>query len=272
MARDQVQEMRFQGAAVQEERSEGIMKVLDYLVSNSLKRPLHLTLVDPDKQSPRDAKAIALEAVAGGTSGIMIGGSAGINQENLDETARSIKESTALPVILFPGDVTGITRYADALFFMSLLNSRNPYYITGAQAIGAPFVKKAGIESIPMGYIVIEPGGAVGCIGDAKLIPRDRVEIAASYALAAQYLGMKLVYLEAGSGAAEFVSPGMITGVRAAIDVPLIVGGGIRSAEDALTVVKAGADIIVTGTLVEKVENVRDGVSSITTAIGNVSR
>jgi phosphoglycerol geranylgeranyltransferase len=248
------------------------MTVLEYLVGKSHKRPVHLTLLDPDKQPPEAARSIALEALEGGTDGIMIGGSAGINQENLDETARCIKENTELPVILFPGDVTGITRYADALFFMSLLNSRNPYYITGAQAIGAPFVKKAGIESIPMGYIVIEPGGAVGYIGDAKLIPRDRAEIAVSYALAAQYLGMKLVYLEAGSGVAEPVPPMMIAGVKAALDVPLIVGGGIRTAEDALTVVKAGADIIVTGTLVEKVENVREGISSITSVIKKVSR
>jgi phosphoglycerol geranylgeranyltransferase len=248
------------------------MKVLEYLVGKSLKRPMHLTLLDPDKQPPEVARSIALEALEGGTDGIMIGGSAGINQENLDETARCIKENTELPVILFPGDVTGITSYADALLFMSLLNSRNPYYITGAQAIGAPFVKKADIESIPMGYIVIEPGGAVGCIGDAKLIPRNCAEIAVSYALAAQYLGMKLVYLEAGSGVAEYVPPGMIAGVKAALDIPLIVGGGIRTAEDALTVVKAGADIIVTGTLVEKIENVREGISSITSVIKSIDK
>ncbi|MDP6459365.1 MAG: geranylgeranylglyceryl/heptaprenylglyceryl phosphate synthase [Candidatus Hydrothermarchaeota archaeon] len=243
------------------------MKVLEYLKGKSLKRPVHLTLLDPNKQQSKVARSKAMEALEGGTDGIMIGGSAGINQDNLDETARCIKGITELPVILFPGDVTGITRYADALFFMSLLNSRNPYYITGAQAIGASFVKKAGIESIPMGYIVIEPGGAVGCIGDAKLIPRDCAEIAVSYALAAQNLGMKIVYLEAGSGVAEHVPPRMITGVKAALDIPLIVGGGIRTPEDALTVVKAGADIIVTGTLVEKVENVREGISSITSVI-----
>ncbi len=248
------------------------MNVLEYLVKKSLKRPVHLTLLDPDKQQPGIARTIALEALDGGTDGIMIGGSAGIGQENLDETARCIKESTDLPVILFPGDVTGITRYADALFFMSLLNSRNPYYITGAQAIGAPFVKKAGIESIPMGYIVIEPGGAVGCIGDAKLIPRDRAEIAVSYALAAQYLGMRLLYLEAGSGVAEPVPPMMIARVKAAVDIPVIVGGGIKTGEDALTVVKAGADIIVTGTLVEEVENVRESIKSITSVIKNISK
>jgi phosphoglycerol geranylgeranyltransferase len=243
------------------------MKVLEYLENKAAKGAVHLTLLDPDKQLPEVASEIALQACEGGTDGIMIGGSAGVNQRNLDETARAIKKATELPVILFPGDVTGITRYADAIFFMSLLNSRNPYYITGAQAIGAPFVKKAGIEAIPMGYIVVAPGGAVGYIGDAKLIPRERGDVAAAYALAAQYLGMKLVYLEAGSGAARHVPAGMIARVKGLIDIPLIVGGGIRTARDAREVVEAGADIIVTGTIVEKVRDVKGKIREITTAI-----
>jgi phosphoglycerol geranylgeranyltransferase len=243
------------------------MRVLDYLEEKAAHGGVHLTLIDPDKQGPASALEMAKEASDGGTDGIMIGGSAGINQPILDATAKAIKGEVDLPIILFPGDVTGITRYADAIFFMSLLNSRNPYYITGAQAIGAPFVKRARMEAIPMGYIVIEPGGAVGYIGDAKLIPRSRGDIAAGYALAAQFMGMKLVYLEAGSGAEKHVPEEMIFQVKSLIDIPLIVGGGIRTGEDAARVVKAGADIIVTGTVVERVSDVKSKIEEITSAI-----
>jgi phosphoglycerol geranylgeranyltransferase len=243
------------------------MRVLKYLEKKSARGGVHLTLIDPEKQGPEIAADMAKEAFNGGTDGIMIGGSAGINQPLLDATAKAIKGEVGLPVILFPGDVTGITRYADAIFFMSLLNSRNPYYITGAQAIGAPFVKKAGVEAIPMGYIVVEPGGAVGYVGDAKLIPRGRGDIAAGYALAAQYFGMKLVYLEAGSGAEKHVPSEMITLVKSLIDIPLVVGGGIKTGEDAGEVKKAGADIIVTGTVVESVKDVKGRIEEITSAI-----
>ncbi len=243
------------------------MKVLKYLLKKISKRAAHLTLLDPDKQLPNIAGKIAISAYQGGTDGIMIGGSAGINQKNLDNTAREIKKTIDIPIILFPGDVTGISKHADAIFFMSLLNSRNPYYITGAQAVGAPLVKKVGMEAIPMGYIVVEPGGMVGRVGSAKLVPRNKPQVALGYALAAQYLGMKLVYLEAGSGAEKHVPQKMISRVKGAIDIPLIVGGGIRTGKDASAVVKAGADIIVTGTAVEKTNDVEKKIREIVSSI-----
>jgi phosphoglycerol geranylgeranyltransferase len=236
------------------------MKVLEYLESDTV----HLTLLDPDKQAPDEAGKIALAASNGGTDGIMVGGSQRISQENLDATVKSIKDNTNLPVILFPGGVSGISKHADAIFFMSMLNSRNPYFITGAQAQGAPIVKAVGIELISMGYIVVEPGGAVGKVGEAELVPRDKPEVALGYALAAQYLGMKLIYLEAGSGADSHVPVEMISAVRDAIDVPLIVGGGIRTGEDAKAVKEAGADIIVTGTIVEQTADVEGKIKEIT--------
>jgi len=245
------------------------MNVLKYLYEKTKRHPVHLTLLDPDKQPPETAAKIASCAARGGTDGIMIGGSAGISQHNLDNTAKAIKNATGtdLPIILFPGDVSGITKYADAIFFMSLLNSRNPYYITGAQALGAPVVKKAGIETIPMGYLIVEPGGAVGYIADAKLIPQKRADIAAAYALAAQYMGMKLVYLEAGSGADGHVPAKMIGLVKTTTDIPIIVGGGIRTKEDAAKVIEAGADIIVTGTIIEKIDDVEKKIKEITSAM-----
>ncbi len=232
------------------------MDVLNYLHKKIENRPVHLTLLDPEKQPPETAAKIASRAADGGTDGIMIGGSVGISQHTLDNTAKEIKNTTDLPIILFPGDINGITKHADAIFFMSLLNSRNPYYITGAQALGAPVVKKVGIETIPMGYLIIEPGGTVGYIGDARLIPRERPDIAAAYALAAQYMGMKLVYLEAGSGADKHVPAKMIGTVKAAVTIPIIVGGGIKTKEDTAKVAASGADIIVTGTIVEKTDDI----------------
>ncbi len=142
--------------------------------------------------------------------------------EVLDGVVKAIKESSSLPTILFPGSHGGISKYADAIFFMSLLNSRNPpFFITGSQALGAFTVKRYGIEPIPMAYLVVEPGETVGWVGDAKPIPRHKPKIAAAYALAGQYLGMRLVYLEAGSGGEGAGSPPeMISLVRRVIDVP----------------------------------------------------
>jgi phosphoglycerol geranylgeranyltransferase len=245
------------------------MQVLDYILSLVAERKAHFTLIDPDRQSPERAGEVAELALSAGSDAIMVGGSAGIDQRSLDETVKVIKRiSGEKPVILFPGDVSGVSKYADAIFFMSLLNSRNPYYITGAQAIGALAVKRSGIEPLPMGYIIVEPGGAVGWVGDARAIPRSKPMLAASYALAAQYMGMKLVYLEAGSGAEKHVPEEMVSAVKQAVEIPVIVGGGIRSGDDAFRVAKAGADIIVTGTAIESAGDVHAKVREFVEAIG----
>ena len=133
----------------------------------------HLTLIDPDSQSPRQAGSMALAAAQGGTDAIMVGGSVGAAGILLYETVREIKEKTDLPVILFPSSVAGLCENADAVFFMSLLNSRSPAYIVENQALGAPLILRYGLEPIPMAYIIIEPGGTVGFVGDARLIPSE---------------------------------------------------------------------------------------------------
>ncbi|ANF21901.1 geranylgeranylglyceryl/heptaprenylglyceryl phosphate synthase [Thermococcus piezophilus] len=233
-------------------------KVESYIHEKLEKGKLHFVLLDPDDIGPEMAGKIAEMSEEVGVDAIMIGGSTGAEGDVLDSVVRAIKESSSLPVILFPGSHGGINKYADAIFFMSLLNSRNPFFITGAQALGAFQVKRYRIEPIPMAYLIIEPGETVGWVGDAKPIPRHKPKIAAAYALAGQYLGMRLVYLEAGSGAPEPVPPEMIAVVKKVIDVPLIVGGGIRSGEQAKTAVKAGADIIVTGTAIEKANSLEE--------------
>ncbi|MBS1193116.1 MAG: geranylgeranylglyceryl phosphate synthase [Methanomicrobia archaeon] len=228
----------------------------------------HLTLIDPDTQSPSQAAAMARAATEGGTDAIMVGGSVGAAGVLLHDTVARIKEQTDLPVILFPGSVAGLCENADAVFFMSLLNSRSPSYLIENQALGAPLVLRYGLEPLPMAYIIIEPGGTVGYVGDARLIPRKKPELAAAYALAAKFMGMRLVYLEAGSGADAPVPAAMVSLVKRLLgEVLLIVGGGIRNGAAAAELAAAGADLIVTGTAVEKSQNVLDFVSQITSAI-----
>jgi phosphoglycerol geranylgeranyltransferase len=223
---------------------------------------IHITLIDPDKVTSSKAYLIAEKAAASGTSAIMVGGSTVVSTKHLDEVVKTIKRAVRLPVILFPNNITGISRYADAIWFMSLLNSTDPYYIVGAQVLGAPLVRKYNLEPIPMGYIVVGEGGAVGVIGKAVPIPYDKPELAAAHALAGQYLGMRFIYLEAGSGAKKPVPHKMIRAVKRCIDVPLIVGGGIRSKNQALTAASAGADIIVTGNITEN-EFVENSITQI---------
>lgn len=229
---------------------------------------VHLTLLDPASQTPERAAEMALAAVDGGTDAIMIGGSTGASGILLDETVIRIKERINAPTILFPGSSAGLSRYADAVFFMSLLNSRDLGYVITNQVLGAPLVYKSQIEPISMAYLVVEPGGTVGWVGDAKLIPRKKPEIAVAYALAGKYLGMHYTYLEAGSGADTPVNPEMIWAVKQVLgENKLIVGGGIRDAKAAKLCVSAGADMIVTGTVVEEVSDVAAKVSEIVSAI-----
>ncbi len=243
------------------------MKVMEYIEKKIRSEKMHMTLIDPDDQSPEEAARIAKEAKNAGTDVIMIGGSTGITKESMDATIKEIKKSVNLPVIIFPNSASVLSPYADALYFMSLLNSESVEMVIGQQVKGAIYVKKMNLEPLPMGYIIVEPGMTVGKVGRAKLIKRSSPQDAVAYALAAQYLGMKLVYLEAGSGAPEPVPPEMVSMVKREIDIPLIVGGGIREAEKAREIARAGADIIVTGTIVELVDDIEEALGKIVSAI-----
>ena len=226
-------------------------KVLNFINKETKRRKLHFSLIDPDpgKITNLEERIKALDKF--GTDAYMVGGSTNVEQSFLDSTVKKIKAVSKKPVILFPGGLNGVSKYADAIFFMSLMNSRNPNWIVGKHALGSLIVKEADIEPLSMGYLIIEPGMKVGKVGEAELKKHGENSKAAGYALAAQYLGMSLVYLEAGSGAYKCVPPEMISAVKSQIKIPLIVGGGIRSGEAALTALKAGADIVVTGTVIE---------------------
>ncbi|MFO7619163.1 MAG: geranylgeranylglyceryl/heptaprenylglyceryl phosphate synthase [Thermoplasmata archaeon] len=242
------------------------MNVMEGLCRKLESQKLHMTLLDPDDQTPEAAARISGDAAAAGTDAIMLGGSTGVTQELLDATVIAIKEANDLPVILFPTEAKAVSLRADAIYFMSLLNSRNPKFLLGEQMKAAALIKKSGLEPIAMGYIIIEPGMRAGMVGEAELIRRDDIESAVGYSVAGELLGMKLIYLEAGSGAPEPVPAELIKGVKKAIDIPLIVGGGIRSPEQAGAAVKAGADIIVTGTVVEE-EGISDRFRNIVRAV-----
>lgn len=227
------------------------MNVKEYLIERMERGTIHLALLDPDKQDSCEAGVIAKKIKDAGTDAIMIGGSTGVTSDNLSATAKAIKEASGLPTIHFPGGPV-VSKDVDSIFFMSMMNSRDPFWIVRAQANTSIYVKKLGIETISLGYIIIEPGMKVGEVGKADAIKRDDINSAIGYALACEMFGMDLVYLEAGSGADKPVPPEMISAVKKAISIPLIVGGGIRTPEAAKAARLAGADAIVTGTFIER--------------------
>lgn len=239
------------------------MTVLDHIRQIRKKAPVHMTLIDPDKQSARDAGRIAAIAARVGSDAVMVGGSSRISRDDVNRTVEEIKAASGLPTILFPSGAEAVAPAADAIFFMSLLNSRSPQFLIREQKNAAPFLKKAGIEPISMGYLIVEPGMRVGQVGEADLIRRDDPAEAVRYAMAAENFGMAVVYLEAGSGAPQPVPTAMISAVRASISNLLCVGGGIRKPEQAAEIAAAGADIVVTGTLVEEEADIEAALAPI---------
>lgn len=229
-----------------------IGKIEDLLIRKAKKGTLLFALIDSEGSETGQAADTAREAEETGAAAILVGGSSATNQFELVDTINSIKKVVTVPVVLFPGNVTGVAPGADAILFSSLLNSENPYYITQAQALGAPNIIKFGLEPLPTAYIVIGEGTTAWFVGSVKGIPHNKPKIAAAYSLAAQFMGMRFVYLEAGSGAERAVPPEMVMTVRKVFGGFLIVGGGIRDAETAARISRAGADALVIGTMLEK--------------------
>lgn len=224
--------------------------------------PIHFTLIDPEKSPGAEAAKTARAAVALGSHAILLGGSTGISREGMGSAARAVKAAVEVPVVIFPEGPTSLAPEADAVLFMSLLNSRNLDLVIRAHARSSLAVRKMGLEPIPMGYLVIAPGMRVGEVGQADVVPRDDPAAAAGYALAAQLLGMRFVYLEAGSGAPSPVPAEIVGAVRRAVDIPVIVGGGIRSGRDAAPLLAAGANVLVTGSVTEE-EGIAEGYRSV---------
>lgn len=210
-------------------------------------------LIDPDKVNDRNMESLIELAVASRVDYFLVGGSLVISNY-LDECLQLIKRSCAIPTILFPGSPSQVSKYADALLYLSLISGRNPELLIGQHVVSAPVVKKSGLEIMPTGYMVIDGGAptTVSYISNASPIPADKNEIAMCTAMAGEMLGMKLIYMDAGSGARLPITESMIEKVAQSIDVPLIIGGGITEPEKAYLNCKAGADIIVVGNAIEK--------------------
>ena len=210
-------------------------------------------LIDPDKVNDNSVEELIQLSLDAQVDYFLVGGSLVISSY-LDECVQLIKKSCDIPVILFPGSPSQVSKYADALLYLSLISGRNPELLIGQHVVSAPFVKKSGLEIMSTGYMVIDGGAptTVSYISNASPLPADKNEIAMCTAMAGEMLGMKLIYMDAGSGAKKAISESMIQKVASCIDVPLIVGGGITTAEKAYLNCKAGADVIVVGNAIEK--------------------
>tara|TARA_Y100000766_G_scaffold73738_1_gene62157 strand:+ start:228 stop:1004 length:777 start_codon:yes stop_codon:yes gene_type:complete len=233
----------------------------------------HITLIDPDKQTPEVAAKRALVAVECGTSAIFVGGSTDTGSNIVDATCEAIQEALELatfaasqhpdadedkwdvPVILFPGGAHAMSSKADGILFMMLMNSTNRKFLIEEQLTGAPYIAKAGLQTIPTGYVVCAPGGAVGEVGQANLIQPGDSKLVSAYCQTAQMYGFTTVYLEAGSGASNPISEELIHTARSSMDCILIVGGGIRTPQQMKAAADAGADYIVTGTITEEFDD-----------------
>jgi phosphoglycerol geranylgeranyltransferase len=240
---------------------------IENYINEELKKHKKICFALLDSENINNVSQVAKRVELLGASAILVGGSSAIDQLDLDKLVSSIKTIISIPIILFPGNVTGVSPNADAILFTSLLNSEDPYFISGAQALAALLVKKYKIEPLPTGYIIIGENTTAWFVGRAKGIPFEKNKIAVMYSLAAQYLGMRFVYLEAGSGAQQSISPQMVSSVRKYFDGLLIVGGGIKDSVVAKELTDAGADILVIGTLIEQDPSWEKKFSNIISAI-----
>jgi phosphoglycerol geranylgeranyltransferase len=216
-------------------------------------KKLFSVLIDPDKLSEKKLLSVAELCQQAKTDFVFVGSSL-LTRDNLNSCIRSIRKKYSGDVVLFPGNTLQVSKQADAILFLSLISGRNAEMLIGNHVIAAPILKQSGIEIIPTGYMLIESGAAtsVSYMSNSTPIPKDKTDIAASTAIAGELLGMKLIYMDAGSGAKEPISAEMLKAVRKKVEAPIIAGGGIRSAELALERCKAGADVIVTGNSIEK--------------------
>jgi putative glycerol-1-phosphate prenyltransferase len=226
------------------------------LKSSSKSKKLLAVLIDPDKmmvEHVSDFVAKVNECIA---THIFVGGSE-VSNGATELIVEEIKRHTNLPVILFPGDIIQITEKADALLFLSLISGRNPDYLIGKQVEAAPLINSSNLETIPTGYVLIENGKqtAVERVSNTQPLKRNNKVAILNTALAGEFLGMKLIYLEAGSGATHPIEPEIIEKVKKELNIPLIVGGGIRTKTALDSAYEAGADLVVIGTAFENDEN-----------------
>ncbi len=225
-------------------------------------------LIDPDKVDHKKLEHLIRLSLTAKVDYFLVGGSLVISNY-LDECVQYIKRNCSIPVLLFPGSSSQVSKYADALLYLSLISGRNPELLIGQHVVSAPAIKKSGLEIMSTGYMVIDGGAptTVSYISNATPLPADKNEIAMCTAMAGEMLGMKLIYMDAGSGAKIPITETMIELVAKNIEVPLIIGGGIKEPEKAYLNCKAGADVIVVGNAIEKDESL---ITEIASAVHSV--
>ena len=227
------------------------MSIYNRLSDTSKKK--FVVLIDPDKPTDKEIIDIVEKSKNVGVDFFFVGGSL-LTTDSLDNCIKLIKQHSDIPVLIFPGNSLQISKWCDGFLLLSLISGRNSEMLIGRHVIAAPYLKLYGNEIIPTGYMLIDGGRqtSVSYMSNTTPIPHDKDDIAMCTALAGEMLGLKIIYLDAGSGAITPVSADMISKVKQTIEVPLIVGGGINTPEKAAIAAKAGADIIVIGNALEK--------------------
>lgn len=210
-------------------------------------------LIDPESADNKQLSSLVTLAHDAQVDYFFVGGST-VNYSDMDKVLSFLEDFNDIPVVIFPGNTNQLSNKADGLLYLSLISGRNPELLIGKQVESVPFLRSSTLEVMPTGYILIDGGtkSTVAYISNTTPLPHDEIDLTLATALAGQYLGMQLIYLEAGSGAKQPVSPEMITTLSAELTVPLIVGGGIRTPERAKAAAEAGADILVVGNILEK--------------------
>lgn len=210
-------------------------------------------LIDPDKQDTEQLVKTAKNSEEIGVDYLFVGGSL-LTSDDLFRSIRTLKENCEVPVVLFPGNSYQVSRNADAMLFLSLISGRNPDMLIGMHVLAAPYIKLTGLKTISTGYMLIDSGKptSVSYMSNSLPIPHDKNDIAACTAMAGEMLGLRLIFMDAGSGAGKTVSEEMISFVKQSIEVPLIIGGGIKSPEKLKSIFTAGTDIAVIGNVFEK--------------------
>ena len=226
-------------------------------------KKLFAILIDPDKQSKEELKQIVEKAESAKVDLFFVGGSL-LTNDSLDSCLETLKSSSDIPVILFPGNAMQVNDKADAILFLSLISGRNAEMLIGKQVITAPILKQSSLEVVPTGYILIDSGKptTVSYMSNTTPIPHEKNAVAACTAMAGEMLGLKCIFMDGGSGALNPISEKMIAAVRQSVDTPLIIGGGINSGKKAAANCEAGADIIVVGNAIEKDENLIEEIAN----------
>ncbi len=237
--------------------------IYESILNVSGKRKMLALLIDPDETDADKLSVLLKSASIAGVSLIFVGGS--LVNSPVDQVIKLIKDRSSLPVILFPGNPVQLSKSADGLLFLSLISGRNPEFLIGNHVIAARFLRSSNLEIIPTGYMLIENGctSSVEYMSNTRPIPRDKPDLAVSTALAGEMLGLKLIYMEGGSGASGIIPPEIISAVKRNIGIPLIVGGGIRNAVDLKMVFDSGADIAVIGTAAEQDAGILEKFSTL---------